>query len=272
MINDFFIDNADYLYQLFTNGGFSGQLLLATPKKENLSKIIIKQGQPCSACCEFVYSRLAQEMHIPVPQAFLVKKSDCLENWPFKIPYAVGITYLDGLRPFTTKDLQNSTTMAFDYACHYALAVMFEQIDTVQMAATPSGNIVGFDFTDCFRLSDLTIGLLAREDTALIDFLRILLDAYKQDDFSASARVGAEIVAKHLGISDAAKIYPAYLEPMKRFCRIEYSRFREITEALDAVYPVAISVYFEEYLAELKQKILRYIESIQHNLLGDQND
>ena len=262
MINDFFIERKDYLYQPFSHRGFSGQLLLAMPKEENLPKLIIKQEQPCSACCEFMYSRLAQEMHIPVPQVFLVKKIDHKESWPFRRPYVVGITYLEGLRPFTTKDLHNSTTMAFDYACHYALAVMFEQIDTVQMAATPSGNIVGFDFTDCFRLSDLTIGLLAREDTALIDFLKILLDAYKQDDFSAAARVGAEIVAKHLGVSDVAEIYQAYLEPMKRFCQIERSRFSEITKALDAVYPVAISVYFEEYLAELKQKILRYLEDI----------
>ena len=52
--------------------------------------------------------------------------------------------------------------MAFEYACHYALAVMFEQIDAVQIAATPDGNLVGFDFTDCFRLSDLTEAILKK--------------------------------------------------------------------------------------------------------------
>ena len=73
--NEFFVDSRDYLYQPFSHEGFSGQLLLATPVEEGLAPLIVKQEQPCSACCEFVYSRLAKEMQIPVPQAFLVKKS-----------------------------------------------------------------------------------------------------------------------------------------------------------------------------------------------------
>lgn len=201
-------------------------------------------------------------MQIPVPQVFLIKKSGRKESWPFKTPYVVGIVYLEGLHPFTTEDLQNSINMAFEYACHYALAVMFEQIDAVQMSATSDGNIVGFDFTDCFRLSDLTESLLKKQDTLLIQFLKMLLCAFKQDDFSSSARIGAEVVAKHLGVPQISAVYPLYLEPMKRFCKIGNERIREITEALDEVYPVAISVYFEEYLAELKLKISRYLETI----------
>ena len=73
--------------------------------------------------------------------------------------------------------------MAFEYACHYALAVMFEQIDAVQIAATPDGNLVGFDFTDCFRLSDLTEAILKKQDTLLIHFLNMLMTAFKHDDF-----------------------------------------------------------------------------------------
>ena len=262
MDNEFFWDSRDYLYQTFIHEGFSGQLLLATPVEEGLAPLIVKQEQPCSACCEFVYSRLAQEMQIPVPQAFLIKKNGHKESWPFKIPYVVGITYLEGLHLFTTEDLQNSINMTFEYACHYALAVMFEQIDAVQMSATSDGNIVGFDFTDCFRLSDLTESLLKKQDTLLIQFLKMLLCAFKQDDFSSSARIGAEVVAKHLGVPQISAVYPLYLEPMKRFCKIGNERIREITEALDEVYPVAISVYFEEYLAELKLKISRYLETI----------
>lgn len=49
---------------------------------------------------------------------------------------------------------------------------------------------------------------------------------------------------------------------MKRFCRIGNEQIKEILEALDEVYPVAISVYFEEYLAELKLKISKYLETI----------
>lgn len=55
---------------------------------------------------------------------------------------------------------------------------------------------------------------------------------------------------------------PFYLEPMKRFCRIGNEQIKEILEALDEVYPVAISVYFEEYLTELKLKISKYLETI----------
>ena len=96
----------------------------------------------------------------------------------------------------------------------------------------------------------------------LIHFLKMLLYAFKQDDFSSSARRGAEVVAKHLGVLQIPAVYPFYLEPMRQFCRIKNERVKEILEALDEVYPVAISVYFEEYLAELKLKISKYLETI----------
>lgn len=37
---------------------------------------------------------------------------------------------------------------------------------------------------------------------------------------------------------------------------------RRAAQIADEVYPVAISVYFEEYLAELKLKISKYLETI----------
>ena len=72
------------------------------------------------------------------------------------------------------------------------------------------------------------------------------------DNVEIAARIHADGV--HIGQSD--------MEVKKARERLGNERIKEIVEALDEVYPVAISVYFEEYLAELKLKISKYLETI----------
>lgn len=61
-------------------------------------------------------------------------------------------------------------------------------------------------------------------------------------------------MANHLGETDVEDVYPAYHDPMKRICHLPEKKLRELYEALDEIYPLEVSVYFEEYLKALFEK------------------
>ena len=103
----------------------------------------------------------------------------------FKTPYVVGITYLEGLQRFSLEEVQQSPQLVHEYAGHYALAAMFGQADLVQMSRTPSGHILSFDFTDCFRLGDLcNVTTFQNTDLFLEPYLIHILSAFNREDFS----------------------------------------------------------------------------------------
>ena len=133
MADEYLVDAAEYTYRPFEHQGFSGGLLLATPKRADRPRLLVKHEMPCSACCEFMYSRLAQELQLPVAESFLMKVS-AKDEKRFKTPYVVGITYLEGLQRFSLEEVQQSPQLVHEYAGHYALAAMFGQAGLVHHA------------------------------------------------------------------------------------------------------------------------------------------
>lgn len=134
-----YILNADnYTYEPYSDGGFSGKILLANPKKEDLPKLLIKSENPSSACCEFMYSRLAELLRIPAPKAYImnVSKND---KKLFGSPYVVGIEYMEGMHSFKLDEMRSSSEWKKEYAGQYALSAMFEQDDLVQLTMTADG-------------------------------------------------------------------------------------------------------------------------------------
>lgn len=256
MADKYFVKSNDYTYRPFEHQGFSGSLLLATPAQKEMPQLLVKHEMPCSACCEFVYSRLAQELQLPVAESFLVKVNG-KDEARFKTPYVVGITYLEGLQKFSLEDVQQSPQLTHEYAGHYALAVMFGQADLVQMSRTPSGHIVCLDFTDCFRLGDLrNVSIFQEADLFLEDYLVRILSAFKRDAFSLWINAGKSVVEKHLAEGHPSiEAVNSYQDTLKRFCAIPEQRIAQIVEPLDEIYPVQISIYFEEYAKILKRKI-----------------
>lgn len=263
MADEYLVDAAEYTYRPFEHQGFSGGLLLATPKRADRPRLLVKHEMPCSACCEFMYSRLAQELQLPVAESFLMKVS-AKDEKRFKTPYVVGITYLEGLQRFSLEEVQQSPQLVHEYAGHYALAAMFGQADLVQMSRTPSGHILSFDFTDCFRLGDLcNAAMFQNTDLFLEPYLIHILSAFNREDFSLWLNAGESVVRKHLGEECFTSMaVGAYHDTLKRFCLIPEQRITEIAEALDKIYPVQISVYFEEYAKILKRKIRYYFKTL----------
>lgn len=258
-----FLNTSDYNFVPYAHKGFSGLLYFATPKSGNLPKLIVKHENPCSACNEFMYSRLASLLHIPTPNAYLFRIADADKSL-FATPYVVGMEYIDGLHSFTMENVKADHRAYLDYAGHYALAVMFDQSDRVQLSMTDTGRIVGLDFTECFRLESISVKTVEHDREFGFELLKNNLSSFGTSDFRLNARAGAEVIAKLLEIHDVESVYPAYHEPMKRMCEIPDSQIKNLLDAIDESYSAMIAAYFMEYLTELKDMIEDYIPHAGH--------
>lgn len=260
-MDTYFLNTEDYDFSFFREGGFSGTLYLASDKQDPSSKLLVKHQNPCSACNEFMYARLAQLLDIPASDTYLfrVAKEDSRR---FKSPFVVGIRYIDGLRAFTREEVRQSPSATADYAAHYALAVLFHQDDLIQLSMDPNGRIIGFDFTECFNLTELSLnGLLHSPELGLRSLLNNL-QSFRDSDFQTKAASGAKVLANHLNAVSIEDIYPIYHKVMKQFCQLSPQKLETLYDALDEIYPIEVSVYFEEYLAELQWKIQTYLSNI----------
>lgn len=260
MENTYILNTNDFTYEPYSDKGFSGKILLAKPKKTVLPKLLIKSENPSSACCEFMYSRLAGLLRIPAPTAYLMKVAGS-DKKLFTSPYVVGITYMDAMRSFTREEMRSSPKWKKEYAGQFALAAMFEQDDLVQLTMTADGHISGYDFTETFWLSDMSVCTYQLPEKQLIDMITTRLQAFARDG-TCMLSAGASVVKKHFELPEDAPVPSEYLEPMRKLNALTKHDIEGLTETLDAFYPLTISVYFEEYLAILKKKLAAYFEQI----------
>lgn len=258
-----FLNTEDYDFTPYAHEGFSGKLYLATPKAGKLPKLIVKHENPCSACNEFMYSRLAGLLHIPVPDAYLFRIAE-KDQRLFATPYVVGLEYIEGLHSFTAADVTVNDYPYFDYVSQYALAVMFSQSDSVQLSMTETGRIIGMDFTECFRLEDITLKTLEMDRAFGFELLKNNLGGFMMSDFRIDALAGAKVIADFMGMEDVEAVYPAYHQPMKRFCKIPETQLRKLIEAIEEAYSPMIAAYFMEYCSSLKDLIEDYIPHAGH--------
>ncbi len=264
-MSQYTLSTAEYRFSQMKRVGFSGQLYIAEPRKNNLPKLIIKHADPASACNEFMASRLAELLHIPVPRAYIMDVEPAQKRL-FQTPYVVGCEYIEGLRSFAKGDLQNSNVLQQEYADLYALAVMVEQEDITQMSITPEGHLIGIDFSETFFLSDMHHLILSLSEDSLEDLIGRRLRNYLEKNFSLWANAGAKVLADHFGAGDVSDIHPLYLRSMKALLSITKEQIEELTDVLAEVYPMAIVVYFEEYIEILKKKITAYISGLSNNI------
>ena len=256
----YILNTDNYTYEPYSDGGFSGKILLAKPKKEDLPKLLIKSENPSSACCEFMYSRLAELLRIPAPKAYIMDVSN-KDKKLFSSPYVVGIEYMEGMHSFTLEEMRRSPEWKTEYAGQYALSAMFEQDDLVQLTMTADRHICSYDFTETFWLSDMTVRAYQLPEEQLTEILSTRLQASARQGTSFLS-AGAAVVKKHFEISEDAPVPSEYLEPLRGFYALTEDDIEELIDTLDEVYPMTVSVYFEEYLVLLQKKIVAYFKKI----------
>ncbi len=260
-MTDYIISTENYTYETFSHNGFSGSLYLATSKDDSLPKLLIKHENPSSACNEFMYSKLAELLHIHAPNVFLFEVSD-KDRKLFKSSYVVGIEYIEGLRKFSLDEMNSKPEWQREYAECYALAVICSQEDRVQMGMTPDGHIVSFDYTECFHLPSSTTKLMEYDEDTRIEAMKNCLDRTEREYHNILAGAGASVLQKELCMNTVEEVYPLYHEPFKKLTALTTEQIEVATNPLYDIYPIEIGVYFEEYIKLLQAKMAEYLRSI----------
>ncbi len=265
-MDDSFVCTSDYEFVPYSRQGFSGKLYLATPKKADLPKLLVKHENPCSACNEFMFSRIAEVLDIPAPRAYLFIVA-AQEKSLFHSSFVVGIEYIDGLRGFDLDEVNSKKQWQTEYAAHFSLAVLCSQEDSNQMSMTQDGHIVSYDYTECFYLPSSVGAVIqnCQDDDQRATFMTNYLRSFYEGHFSIFANAGAEVVRRALGAKKKEDIYPLYHAPMKRLLSITASQLEELTDPLFEIYPGEIPIYFEMYIQKLQEKIKHYLRSVGDN-------
>lgn len=265
MKKTYILNTEDYLLEPYQNDPIAGDMLLATPKSGKGSRLLVKYKDASFACNEFMCSRLAELMRISVPTAYLLRVSE--QDMPIfdKHPlwdkvYAVGIVFIEGLHDFDPKTLKDTDLQRLEYAEQYALSVLFHRSHVLKLAMTPSGCVVGLDFTDCFYMDECVIAGFAMSKAAQDKLFANALTRFSDHSFSMSAKEQAKRLAFSLGIRDVKKVYPAYHAAMKRFLCLLDKHLRPLFDALNEIYPPQVADHYKACFQILRERIPAYIE------------
>lgn len=256
------LNTEDYIFAPFQHEGFSGSLYLATAKGGKLPTLLIKHKNPCSACNEFMFSRLAELLHICAPKVYLFQVAKADKDL-FASPYVVGIEYIDGLRKFTLNELSDKPEWQREYSENYALAVICSQDDSVQMSMTPDGHIISFDYTECFYFPPSPAVSFDCDEDARIEYINRYLRTCERGTHNILADAGATVLQRHLNKRSIEEVYPFYHEPFKRLIALSMDEIEAATDPLYEIYPVETGIYFETYIEIMQAKLKHYLSGVE---------
>ena len=239
-----FVDSRGKHNPDFTTGQ-SGKLLIGTDA--NGKKYLIKHCYPHNAANEFVDCWLAKKLDIPAPNAFLLSP-----NKAFQSRFAVAIEFLD-LKPFDKKAVSHPD----DLIAQFVLAALIAQEDRIQLKVVDN-HIVSFDFSESFCISklDLILGLI-RQHTSFaqdcaVGILRQQLSAFQKSLTRVKFNHPAFAQAYNLDCEEMCKTATAI---SKRVLRITENEIRFMSEELEKLFPMEISVYYEECIFAMQEHI-----------------
>lgn len=258
-MENYFVQSRDYRYSTFPHEGFSGNMYIALPQKDNLPRLLIKHAEPHSACNEFVYSRLGALLDVPVQRAYLMQ-IDKKDSWRFRSPYVVGLAYIDGLHPLDMRLVRSSAENMDSYIDLFALYAMFTCFEDIpQMGLTPSGRVIGYDFTEAFRMTSFSIRQFSISPDAGFQWLKRQLDGFSYAGLENTIRICIEHVAKSLQTNNTSDAKNQFHKCLRRMQAVTEQEIAPIMDALSEIYPLEVVVYYEEYVSRLQEMIGRIL-------------
>lgn len=255
----------DYLLEPYRHDPIAGNLLLATPKDGESAKLLIKYEDPSAACNEFICSRISELLRVPNPKAYLMRisKQDSahFRSRTFSnAVYAVGIEFIEGVHDFDPKKLDAVGLQRLEYSEQNALSVLFHQANALNLVMTPSGCVIGTDFTACFHMDKYVLAGFDVSQTNQEVLFSNALTMFKEKSLSISAKYQAKRLAANLGVRDVRKIYPAYHDTMRRFLVLSDKQLFPLLTALKEIYPSEVSNHYKACFDVLREQIPAYIE------------
>lgn len=228
--------------------GQSGILLVGTDA--NGKKYIIKHCHPHNAANEYVACWLAKKLGVPAPSAHLLSP-----NKAFKSKYAVAIEYLD-LKPFD----KHAAPYPDDLIAQFALSALIVQDDIIQLNVA-GDHIVSYDFSEAFCMAELrTILLLTsmnskRSHDDVIDIVRQRLATFQR--YLSMLDFNVPGLAREFNL-DCEKMREGMIAVGKRVLEISENEINELSEELENLYPMEVSIYYETCIQAMQEHMKKF--------------
>lgn len=139
----YILNTVDYDYKALNHEGFGGVCkYIAAPKRDGLSRLLVKHENIQSACNTFMCSRLAELCGVYTPKAYLMSTSDETRRLFPMHPFIVGTEWVEDFSAVDYGSIKESPALRQQYLDSMALYAMFCRIaDTPQFAYSPAKGV-----------------------------------------------------------------------------------------------------------------------------------
>lgn len=256
---------SDYILENFSNHGDSGELYLATNKKDQSEKYILKYQHYDCACNEFMYYKIGTKLGVNIAPVKLFIVNDNEDK--FKTPCVCGIKYLENSEHVSfkyVKENKNNIKNWQDYIKFISLESMFQESDGIEVLKYKN-EIYRIDTTDSF-VSEYFIGALFSNTKSSYEkeiFTNLLLkSAERNSDFRLREwNMNLERFIKNYG----KEYLDIYLETFKNLDKISDGDIKNWTRILENIYPPVIERFFTIYFEYLNKDITNFLKNLQNN-------
>lgn len=265
-ISDDILYISNFTLEKFPNSGDSGDLYLATNKRNPNEKYILKHEYYDCACNEYMYSKIGSKMGIkiaPVKLFVLDNKKN-----KFKSDFVCGIKYLENCEfvdfDYIEKNKNNITNWK-DYFRMFCLESLFEEGDGIEVVRY-NNEIYRLDTTDAFTISDFYIHPLAYDynnnDINIREFAnKTILQLAKGNKKTRIFMWKHNI--DYFKENFENKYLDYYLETYKLLEKVTDKDIEEWTNILTFFYPNIIGEYFKICFTNLKSDVKKFLTEIE---------
>lgn len=170
----YILNTVDYDYKALNHEGFGGVCkYIAAPKRDGLSRLLVKHENVQSACNTFMCSRLAELCGVYTPKAYLMSTSDETRRLFPMHPFIVGTEWVEDFSAVDYGSIKESPALRQQYNERVEILSALECVDYV---------------------------ILYEEDTPYHIISELQPDVLvKGGDYDATSIVGCDIVKKRGG-------------------------------------------------------------------------
>jgi len=266
-ISEDILYTSDFTLEKFSSSGDSGELFLATNKKNHDERYIIKHEYYDCACNEYMYSKIGNKMGIKIAPVKLFVVND--KEKKFKSDFVCGIKYLEDCQHVNFKDIEDNKDNISnwkDYFRMFSLEFLFEESDGIEIVKYKN-ELYRLDTTAAFTISNFSIYPLAYEyDNNGINIREFAnKNILKRADRNTKNRISRwesdiTFFMKKFG----KEFLNYYLETFSLLKNVTEEDIEEWTNILTYFYPNIIGEYFKSYFNNLKLDVDEFLIEI-HN-------
>ena len=261
-ISDDILYISNFTLEKFPNSGDSGDLYLATNKRNPNEKYILKHEYYDCACNEYMYSKVGNKMGIKIAPVKLFVLDD--KKSKFKSDFVCGIKYLENCQHVSFNYIEENKTSINnwkDYFKMLCLELLFEEGDGIEVVKYKN-ELYRLDTTDAFTISDFYIHPLAYDynnnGINIKEFAKkIILQMAKGNTDSRISSWESDV--NYFLEKFGNKYLNYYLETYQLLENVPDEEIDQWISILTFFYPNVIGEYFKIYFSNLKLDVKKFL-------------